>query len=550
MTAPDSEDHGNPPSTKLREHIKDLRLNRIELRRQVSYLEWFKAGATAVTLLGIAVTFGVGFYQATLTRDEQINERFDKALSRISSANVNDRLMGVSSLRLFLMKDRSDRQEDALYFLINAVNYEQDPKVQQAILDTFSTVPASGIPVAALNRELQFALDSNRTLANLAEELNRSRLMGKAPSREEIFNDFIHYRYARLKQDELRPLEGMSRIVAALVRAGAYSSDFSSVSCVSCDLSHASLAGVHFTGAYLPGANFVFSNLARASFRGAYLGRANFNRSDLQGADLRDTVVELDDSSVPSVELPSLECADLRSANLSGLVLLWLSGEYFLETPRVPDFTIQATSFHNVRVDKTTIISPLAVAVTIPALNPSEDGDYRFPTDFDRSDFVNAAGPFHRRVDELFGFNVDSFLGAGHWEFVPYVDMQQRGFGSTGVITKKQQLFGLRYGGISDSSTATQPFSEAQELLFETLKSGNWIAARLPAAITKAIQSINEPVPGLVQAPGAPNSKSCDDPIQAATYSVDVSSTYVHALGIVKDLAKKYSAVRSAGSGH
>jgi hypothetical protein len=141
------------------------------LARQLSLqgllIEWLKAAAVPVTLLGAILAFFIGFGQLRQTSEYQVAERFDKALTRVASERADERMTGVSGLQIFLHGRDSSLQEQTLQFLINALSLEKDNRVQGAILDTLAGITPGSIPRATLNAALDNAVKRNRNLTQL-----------------------------------------------------------------------------------------------------------------------------------------------------------------------------------------------------------------------------------------------------------------------------------------------------------------------------------------------------------------------------------------------
>jgi hypothetical protein len=73
-------------------------------------MEWLKAASVPVANLGAAITLYVGFGQINQADENRSADRFDKALSRLASEKANERITGVSGLRLFVNDSKSSLQ--------------------------------------------------------------------------------------------------------------------------------------------------------------------------------------------------------------------------------------------------------------------------------------------------------------------------------------------------------------------------------------------------------------------------------------------------------
>jgi hypothetical protein len=116
--------------------MQKLSLEQRLLTRQLSLqgllIEWLKAAAVPVTLLGAITAFFIGFGQLRQNAENQTAERFDKSLTRLASERADERMTGVSGLQLFLRARDSSLQEQTLQFLINALSLEWETRVQGA----------------------------------------------------------------------------------------------------------------------------------------------------------------------------------------------------------------------------------------------------------------------------------------------------------------------------------------------------------------------------------------------------------------------------------
>src|SRR5262249_46033744 len=96
--------------------------------------------------------------------DNQANERFDKALTRLASQRPEERMTGVSGLTLFLSDNAQLLQKQALVFLVNALSLETDEQVQGAILDALAALQTGKVFQVALDEGLRAAIERNRSL--------------------------------------------------------------------------------------------------------------------------------------------------------------------------------------------------------------------------------------------------------------------------------------------------------------------------------------------------------------------------------------------------
>src|SRR3712207_6007588 len=91
-----------------------LRLEQKVLNTQLSRagrcLEWLKAATPPVAVISVAVTLWVGIGQIYQVEENRAADRFEKALNRLSSKEPNERIAGISSIRLFLSDQNPSRQ--------------------------------------------------------------------------------------------------------------------------------------------------------------------------------------------------------------------------------------------------------------------------------------------------------------------------------------------------------------------------------------------------------------------------------------------------------
>lgn len=370
----------------------EVRLLERQLSTKGMALEWFKSGTVLVALIGVAVTLWVGFGQVKQAEQNRISERLDKALTRLASEKPNERMTGVSSLRLFLGERDSSLKAQALSFLVDAASVEADPLVQSAILDVFGNLKGSGVSQADLDALLKIVLERSRSLAGSirgqsSQRITKDkwlRLAGIARlnlNPDQIPDEIPKTLIAKLSQDEYltllesergqferlepkleTPLKGVSQLITTLLKLGAKANDFSLIFCQGCDFSAArDLSGAKFDKANLERANFSRVNLKNASFRDANLSDTVFFAADLSNANLRDNTLEVDWGEI-TYGLPMFECANLKGADLSGTPLLVYEQVYW---PDNQNQKVIAPRMLSTEIDKTTKLDYFTiVAVT------------------------------------------------------------------------------------------------------------------------------------------------------------------------------------------
>lgn len=337
--------------------MQKLSLEQRLLTRQLSLqgllIEWLKAAAVPVTLLGAITAFFIGFGQLRQNAENQTAERFDKSLTRLASERADERMTGVSGLQLFLHARDTSLQEQTLQFLINALSLERDSRVQGAILDVVAGIAPGAIQQATLNGTLETAVKRDRSLTKIITGAWRDRIAAEKWKRLAAFGipglnakqagtkipaaviskltvkqylnllDANHGPFKSLETVEMVPLQGLALAITTLVALGASASDFRDIYCEGCDFSTAkSLDGAAFDGSFLAFADFSHISLRKSSFLDADLGGINFFAADLSRADLRVTGPPKPMASHGlSGVFPLLECAVLAGADLSGLPL-------------------------------------------------------------------------------------------------------------------------------------------------------------------------------------------------------------------------------------
>jgi uncharacterized protein YjbI with pentapeptide repeats len=383
---------------KLALEQQKLTLEHKSLARQLSLqgllLEWLRAATVPAALLAAALTFYVGYGQLRQSEENRVADRFDKALARLASEKTNERMTGVSGLRLFLKDQNEFRQTAAIHFLINAVAGETDAIVQSAIIDVFSELKGSGAHQGALNQGLSTVVERNRSLTQLLvrewpkrREKERKRRIAEitslklkaeripSPIPEDLLSKLSLKQYLRLLEEEhgpfdnlpaseAVPLKGLADVINALIDAGARHYDFSRVYCHGCKFAPArQLEGGQFDGAFLRRADFSRMKLARTSFRGADIGGAVFFGADLTGANLSNPNEFTVAYSDTSYAFPIFECAKLYGADLAGMVLAVMRREFKTTWQHEHAIGVVGSSFRMAQVDNTTKMPSFSILV-------------------------------------------------------------------------------------------------------------------------------------------------------------------------------------------
>jgi hypothetical protein len=375
--------------------LQKLKLEQKVLERQLSwhgvFLDWLKAAAVPVTLIGAALAFYVGFSQLNQTEQNKTIERFDKGLERLAGERADVRMTGVSGLALFLRNPEDPLQKQSLEYLVNSLSIEGDSRIQSALLATLESIPAGILSQESLDNALKTAVARNRdlTLSLLADRqfnLNKEKqrlinelaivgpvlkVDGDAFVPAKAIEDLETKSYLRLLDLERGPFEirhdknmftlrGVARAIEKLVQLGARGVDFKEIFCEYCDLSSAgNIDGGDFTGAFLSGANFSSVSLRRASFFNADIGGTIFFGSDLTEANLTSPSSLNLVSHEPAQVVPILECANLEGADLTGQRLLVVDHEY--STVGSAEFRIFATRLTNAKVNSYTKMADIGI---------------------------------------------------------------------------------------------------------------------------------------------------------------------------------------------
>ena len=372
-----------------------LRLEQQLLNRQLSRMglamEWLKSATVPAAIIGAALTFYVGFGQIKQAEQNRNADRFDKALTRLSSVTTVDRLTGVSGLRLFLADGDMRIRKNALQFLVNAASIETDEFVQSALINVFEQLKDAHSDVDLLNDTLLIALEQNRNLtrsiiAKWEERIHARKVAVLVQSKKlkltpkdipahiprSLLKKLSQADYIRLKTsspsrfEELPsidsiPLRGLYKITSILLDLGATSKNFKNIYCEECDFRNAkNLDGANFEGAFLARANFSRVSLKGASFKEADLSSTVFFSADLSGADLTSDNVGVKDYKGLGLSFPLFECANLKGANLSGVPLMEYTRYYGTSGS---DFKISIPSLKKVKIDNNTKLDSFVIVV-------------------------------------------------------------------------------------------------------------------------------------------------------------------------------------------
>jgi uncharacterized protein YjbI with pentapeptide repeats len=313
-TAPD-------PDAALKTEKLELEIQELQrkMSRQYWGLELFKAWAPSITAAATAIvaivalfwTINAGRKQIAQTQNAQDQDRFDKALTRLGSASVSERLTGAAGLSLFLTPDQESRHGATLRFLATALVIEKDPNVREAILDTFSHMDPSMVGAPAREDGLRTLLGLNRSTYKALLQVPRSE-----PETQKI----VEAEEANLAA----AVRASARAIVIFVKKGASQRDFSGINCEACDFSGSypalDLSNADFDSAFLRNANFSAVELSGSSFAGAYLSGAKFEGADLKRARFTGIQYAVEQYKYTGEKpvSPDFACADASEANFSG----------------------------------------------------------------------------------------------------------------------------------------------------------------------------------------------------------------------------------------
>jgi uncharacterized protein YjbI with pentapeptide repeats len=232
---------------------------------------------------GRLLTLGAGLLAAgalwfaarkfTLPREEQVTDRYTKAIDQLGSDKLDVRIGGIYALERVARDSLRDHPTvmEVLAAFIREHSREQGPSAESgAELPQWTTRPDVQAAVTAIGRR-------NSEYDRQSVNLSGSQLLG-----------------------------------ADLTGADLTSADLTSADLTGADLTGADLTAVHLTSARLTGADLTAAHLTRADLTGADLSGAHLSGTVLRGADL--TGAHLTDADLTSAHLFG---ADLSGAHLT-----------------------------------------------------------------------------------------------------------------------------------------------------------------------------------------------------------------------------------------
>jgi uncharacterized protein YjbI with pentapeptide repeats len=271
----------------------------------------------------------IAFSQRDDTRRAREDERFERAISRIGSTQVAERLTGIAGLEQFLKSKEPDRQAKSLQYLVNAAVIEPDVTVRSAIVDVFAGLEKSQTAPEALQIALISSRDRNRAILKryVDDYFAKAVLVNnRLPSGPE----YTEVPIGKLSAEQRAPLETTATIIAALIRAGGKVSDLTQICCVECKFSldnkSVDLSGTKFDGSFLRRADFKNANLAGSSFHNSDLVQTWFTSANLHGSKLTADIPVIPWQEMAGIAGDNLllmfganfACADLSEADFTG----------------------------------------------------------------------------------------------------------------------------------------------------------------------------------------------------------------------------------------
>jgi uncharacterized protein YjbI with pentapeptide repeats len=242
---------------------------RIQLQQAQSQLANDARSAVLQGLAGLVVVGGAvaAWWQAHISREGQITERFTKAVDQLGNPNLDIRIGGLYALERIARNSRADR--NAILYLLGA------------FIRTHSPWPAGTPggpehPTATVDEHLPWMR------VRAADIQAAMGVLGRLPpSRDEpaISLSRVDLRSIALRNARLNGSRFRYANLARSVLGGVWLEDS--------DLTAADLRQANLDHAHLARAN-----LNRATLQGASLHRADLSHADLRGADLSDAFLD------------------------------------------------------------------------------------------------------------------------------------------------------------------------------------------------------------------------------------------------------------------
>jgi uncharacterized protein YjbI with pentapeptide repeats len=319
-----------------------LRLETAVLEQQLSRPSQAREWIKALTGLGAVAALLAALFQLQQSYYQRADDRLERALGRLASPNVTDRLAGISTLRIVLDEGRSSERRLANSALANSLSVETDPIVSGAILDILR-------PTDTESRDavLEELANGSRGLLPIALKAQPGQ----------AFQDWT------IDKGDFGRLQSLERAIVTFLHSGARTTDLRNIYCVECNFEGLDLSGVDFSGAVLNNSSFRNSNLTNSSFDHSVLLATNFANANLTGAkftlDLQHSAF-LADTLANNGEMawgPDFSCANLENADFSRQEFLSVveNGPNFMSpgsliTPKFENANLKHTDFRSVGV--------------------------------------------------------------------------------------------------------------------------------------------------------------------------------------------------------
>jgi uncharacterized protein YjbI with pentapeptide repeats len=313
---------GDDPAAEgasIRKATLEAKVLERQLSKPYELREWLKA----LTGLAAIAALLAAFFQLQQNHYQRSEDRLERAISRLASPNTNERLAGVSTLRVFLDEGSGGQRRIALSALANSVAAETEPVVWGAILDVLKHADSS-----SRNEILEELANGSRGLLPAA--------MKKQPA--QAFTLWL------VDEGDFGRLQNLERAIVELLWKGARTNSLAGIYCVQCNFEGLDLRGTDFSGAVLNNASFKRSKLSNSSFEHAVMLSTSFVGADLRGAKFTVQGQNKDFASGAVTNGgttpwgPDFTCANLENADFSGQALL-----SFVEEGR--DFIAPGTFF-------------------------------------------------------------------------------------------------------------------------------------------------------------------------------------------------------------
>ena len=330
-----------------------------QLSGQGQLIEWLKALAVPMTIFGAIVAYSIGYGQLSQSEENRVTDRFEKALTRLSSKNPTERITAVTSLGLFLSDNDPEHQSYSLRALVDAMAFENEEKVAETIIETMRQIKKDTLSSDALNSAIRLVVKHNRSLTTTIienfkkrKELHQRALLSEVGIISDkipllITSDIVkklriddylklaseeHSPFQELSTDESVPLKGLANLISVLLYFGATTDDFRGIYCERCIFRFAdNLSYSDFSYSFLAGSDFSKTTLRHTRFENSDIAGASFFSADLSYFIFWFLGLHSMSGHKELWGFPLLECAQLQGAHLIGFPVLTVD-KYYLGT--------------------------------------------------------------------------------------------------------------------------------------------------------------------------------------------------------------------------